>query len=76
MYKDNLILLEDIIESCRKITKYTTGYDEQNFMNDDKTVDACVRNLEIIGEASIKLDSEFKNRYAHLEWKKNKGTEK
>jgi len=35
---------------------------------------ALVRSLEIIGEASKKVDPEFKSNYPHVEWKKMAGT--
>jgi uncharacterized protein with HEPN domain len=30
---------------------------------------AFVRSIEIIGEATKKIPSEFKEKYAHLEWR-------
>lgn len=45
------ILLDDIRTPISKIERYTTGLDERSFLADDKTIDAVVRNLEIIGEA-------------------------
>jgi len=55
---DNL-LIEDIISSCNKILNYTEGISEEDFKNDDKTIDAVIRNFEIVGEASNKLSEEF-----------------
>ncbi len=46
------LLLGDILEAARKIQKYTRGMSFDEFFNDDKTVDAVVRNFEVIGEAS------------------------
>lgn len=43
------ILLEDILEAIEKITRYITGMDYDTFEQDEKTVDAVVRNLGIIG---------------------------
>ena len=31
--------------------------------------DACIRQIEIIGEATKKLSTEFRERYLHLPWK-------
>jgi uncharacterized protein with HEPN domain len=39
-------------------------------MADEKTQDAVVRNLEIIGEAANRLPQEFKVRHADIEWPK------
>ena len=46
------LLVEDILESIEKIERYTEGMTQDSFQNDDKTTDAVVRNLEIIGEAA------------------------
>ena len=34
---------------------------------------AVVRSIEIIGEASKKIDEEFKATHPHIEWKKMAG---
>jgi uncharacterized protein with HEPN domain len=49
------VLLDDIHTSVEKIQRYTAGLDEGSFLADEKTTDAVVRNLEIIGEAAKQL---------------------
>lgn len=44
------LLIEDIIESANKILIYTAGLTFDEFVNDDKTIDAVIRNFEIIGK--------------------------
>ena len=39
-----------------------------SFLADEKTIDAVVRNLEIIGEAAKQLPAEFKNRHSAIPW--------
>jgi len=46
------VLLDDIRSSTSKIERYTAGLNEASFLADEKTIDAVVRNLEIIGEAA------------------------
>jgi uncharacterized protein with HEPN domain len=60
--RDLKLLLEDIKECSQKIKKYTKGYSFADFVNDDRTVDAVIRNFEIIGEASSNIDKDFKIR--------------
>jgi len=62
------VLLDDIRTSIEKIQRYTAGLDEGSFLTDEKTTDAVVRNLEIIGEAAKQLPAEFKNRHSALPW--------
>ena len=49
------LLVEDIWEAIEKIERYVSGLNHDTFLNDDKTVDSVVRNLEIIGEAANRL---------------------
>lgn len=49
------LLPEDIRDSAGKILNYTSGMSFEDFLNDDKTVDAVVRNFEIIGEAAKRV---------------------
>ena len=37
---------------------------------DSKSIDAVVRNLEIIGEAANRLPDEFKEKHSEVEWYK------
>ena len=50
--RDVALLLDDILTSISKIERYIADYDHAQFVNDEKTIDAVVRNLEIIGEAT------------------------
>ena len=55
--------LEDIQLAMSRIAEYVEGYDFNRFKKDYRTVDAVIRNFEIIGEASRTLDDEIKNKY-------------
>jgi len=44
-------LLGDIYDAVTKIINYTKDMSYDDFMQDSKTIDAVVRNFEIIGEA-------------------------
>lgn len=55
--------LEDIVDSISKIFEYTDSYTFADFKKDNKTVDAVIRNLEIIGEASNKIPDSIKEKY-------------
>ena len=64
------LLVEDIWESIEKIERYTEGVTRENFQNDEKTTDAVVRNLEIIGEAAGRLPKDYTDRHSEIEWVK------
>lgn len=67
------LLLEDIIESGTKILDYTNNFSFDEFLSDSKTVDAVIRNFEIIGEAANLLPDEFKDAYPGIDWHRIRG---
>ncbi|GAB2492875.1 HepT-like ribonuclease domain-containing protein [Algoriphagus taiwanensis] len=71
--RDIDLLLQDMRESAGKILNYTNGLTYDDFLRDDKTIDAVVRNFEVIGEASIRIDEDFKLENPQIEWKKLRG---
>jgi len=64
------LLLDDICEALDRIGQYTSGMPSDVFLKDRKTIDAVVRNLEIIGEASNRLPVDFRNSHSEIEWQK------
>ena len=71
--RDTLLLLDDILQSAKKIKLYTSDLDYDSFISDDKTMDAVVRNFEIIGEAANRIDSDFRDQNPEIEWKRIRG---
>ena len=63
-------LLEDIYDAVLKIISYTKGMSYDEFIADNKTVDAVVRNFEIIGEASNRIPDDFKTEHTEIEWRR------
>nr|WP_262485309.1 DUF86 domain-containing protein [Dyadobacter fermentans] len=62
-----------MLESGNKILSYTEGQSFDEFIEDDKTVDAVIRNFEIIGEAASRLPEEFRDRHTTVDWHKIRG---
>ncbi len=60
--------LKDILEAARRIISYIEGIEYAAFLNDLKTQDAVVRNLEIIGEATKHLSNEVRQQASHIPW--------
>ena len=65
--------IDDIIEAINKIERYTDGIDFVIWQNDEKTVDAVIRNIEVIGEASSHLPREVQEQYEDVPWGMMKG---
>jgi uncharacterized protein with HEPN domain len=68
-----IILFEDIIESINKIENYTKDISFEDFAQSPIIVDAGVRNIEIIGEASKNVPAEIQNKFKDIPWQKIKG---
>jgi hypothetical protein len=64
------ILFEDIIESITKIKEYTKDLSFEDFVQTPLVIDAVVRNIEIIGEASKNIPQEIQNKFKDIPWKK------
>ncbi|WHZ17591.1 MAG: DUF86 domain-containing protein [Nitrospira sp.] len=73
MPRDYKVYVDDILEAIAKIKRFTAGFDSETFSADEKTFDAVIRNLEVIGEAVKKIPEEFRNQYPAVEWKKIAG---
>ncbi len=71
--RDISLLLDDMLQSALKIKRYTTDLDYDLFLSDDKTIDAVVRNFEIIGEAANRIDPSYRDRHPEIEWVRIRG---
>ena len=73
MTKNPLIYVEHISTCIRKIEDYTADVTEENFLENSLIQDAVIRNFEIIGEATKKLDNDFRVKYPEIVWRKIAG---
>jgi len=71
--RDIQLLFDDMLQSALKIKRYTKGIDYESFVADEKTVDAVVRNFEIIGEAANRIDPDFRDSIPEIEWNRIRG---
>lgn len=62
------LYLEDIKDSIKKIEEYTKDLNFDEFIKDEKTIDAVVRNLTIIGEAARNIPEEIKSKNPDIAW--------
>jgi len=60
--KDNKLFLQHILDCISKTERYLQGFDYGKFQKDEKTIDAVVRNVEVMGEASNNLTRDFRSK--------------
>ena len=66
--------LQDIVEAIRRIRVYTKKMDYDGFVQDTKTQDAVIRNIEIIGEAARNIPAPITKDNPTIPWKQIAGT--
>lgn len=69
-----LARLEDIQVFSQKVLRYTEGFNESAFFEDEIIVDATLRNIELIGEAASKIPLEIRELFPNLPWRQVIGT--
>lgn len=70
MTKENKVFLQDILDCIGRVESYLQDFDYAKFQNDTKTIDAVVRNVEVIGEAANNLTRDFRSNNSQVEWRK------
>ena len=68
--REELLLLNDILSAGTKILKFSEGMNYTQFMEDERTRDACIRNFEIMGEAPKYIPDETMITNPEVEWRK------
>ena len=57
--RSDLEYISDIHEAIIRVQRYMRGVSYQRFLQNTKTQDAVVRNLEIIGEAEKNISADI-----------------
>ena len=73
MPRDSRVYLEDILDAIGAIRDYASGMTREQFGRDRKTVDAVLRNLEVIGEAVKHVPADIRSQGPEIEWQKIAG---
>jgi uncharacterized protein with HEPN domain len=66
-------LLKDMLSAAWEAISYLEGFNEATFVEDSRTLRACERCLEIIGEAAGAVNDDFKGQHPNIPWAKAKG---
>jgi hypothetical protein len=66
--RDEAAYPEDMVEACTRVIEYTAGIDAAALRADRKTIDAVVRNLEVLGEAAKRVSNTLRARAPGVPW--------
>jgi uncharacterized protein with HEPN domain len=66
--------LLDIQDAIDRALEYTNGLSWDVYLQDRKTQDAVVRNLEVLGEATKNIPEDLRLRYHDIPWSEMSGT--
>ena len=68
MIKDPKVFLSDMLQAICKIETYVQGLAWHDFKLDEKTQDAVIRQLMILGEAANKVDKALQQEWQEIPW--------
>jgi uncharacterized protein with HEPN domain len=60
--------IQDILDSLARIQEYTLGMSYEDFASDERTLDAVIRHLGIIGEASNHIPEDIRSAEKEVPW--------
>lgn len=69
MKREVILYLQDILDAIERIEKSVQNLTQKEFEENHDIQDAIIRRLEIIGEATKQIPSEFKAKYPLVPWR-------
>lgn len=72
--RDWRLRFQDVIDAIERIERYVAGMTYDTFSTDEKTIDAVIRNIEIIGEASRYIPPEIRDQHPQIPWSEMRAT--
>ena len=63
-------LVEDMLERIERIGRCVAELDQAAFVQDETSIDAVVRNLEVIGEAASRMPKDVRASATGIPWQR------
>ena len=64
------LYVQDMIEFGAKVLSYTERMDRETFISDERTYDAVLRNIELVGEAAAHVPDCVRDAHPEIEWRR------
>ena len=61
--------IQDMIEFAERVLSYTQGLDKGTFLADQRTYDATMRNIQLIGESATHILEEVREAHTEIAWR-------
>lgn len=71
--RDWRLYLTDIVACCTKIESDVAGLSREQVFYDERTLDAVLRNIELIGKAAKQVPQAIREQLHMVEWRKISG---
>ena len=65
--------LSDILTAIAEVDDFTRGMSYEEFTTDKKTINAVIRSLEVLGEATKHIPAPFRKKHPDIPWSKMAG---
>jgi uncharacterized protein with HEPN domain len=65
--------IRDILKAIDKIERYVKGMTLSQFKKNELVIDAVIRNLEVIGEASKNIPASVRHSHSDIPWDQMNG---
>ncbi|MCY3561220.1 MAG: DUF86 domain-containing protein [bacterium] len=66
--------VQDMVEFGDRVATYVEGLDQRGFTADQRTYDATLRNLELLGEAATHVPESVREAHPEIAWRQIIGT--
>lgn len=73
MSRDEAANVADMLEACERVREYTAELDAAGLRGDRRTVDAVLRNLEVLGEAAKRVSISIRAGVPEIPWREIAG---
>ncbi len=70
---DDAIYCKHVLDAITRIERYPSSIDGKGFAKNELIQDAVIRQVEIIGEATKQISSEFRKKHPQVPWAKMAG---